>query len=189
VTPLVETFDPYTHIWDSYYSNNTVLSRDGKLYLESTRGGMVGIAICLDCMNFGQTFYYQAELLPEKDTYIQYGLAFCINADRDRYYNFLLSTKNSNFTLYKYHGGSWQSLIPNGSSSSILEYPASNTLAVNFEGGHMSLYINNTLVTTYEDPQPVECNQSGIFIDDAYVELGADNIYMYNVPAPASPTP
>jgi hypothetical protein len=188
VNIIEETFDPYLGNWEAHYSSNTLQVRDGKLFIKSNKSGMVGLAICPGCATFDQTFYYQAELLPERKTLIQYGLAFCMNTAGNRYYNFLVSSQTSNFSLYKFIGGSWQGLISNGNSASTQKYPASNTLAVYFDNGQISMYINNMLVSTYKDKSPLTCEQSGVYVDGGNVELGADNIYMYNIPSVVTPT-
>ena len=189
VTALNETFDRSSHNWDPYYSNNAIRIRDGKLYLRSNQSGYTGIAVCADCMDLDQAFYYQAELLPEVNTSSLYGLTFCISSAGDRYYTFLVNATQSNYTLYKYQNSAWQFLIPDGKTSFINKYPAANTLAVYFDRGNIGLYINNSQVETYQDPNPYTCDESGIFIDDGKLNLSVDNVYMYSIPTPALPLP
>jgi hypothetical protein len=187
VTAVNDTFDRYKYNWDAYFSNNTIRIQDGKLLLQSNQSGYIGIAVCASCMNLNQTFYYQAELLPEIDTSIKYGLAVCISSTADKYYAFMVNSRLTNYSLYKYENSAWQNLIPDGKSKFINKYPAANTLAVYFDHGNMGLYVNNAKVETYKDPNPITCKESGPYIDDGKVKLSVDNVYMYSVSTPTLP--
>ncbi len=188
VTVLEETFDYNTRGWDAYYANNTLRIRDGKLFIQSNKTGYIGLALCFDCTDFTQTFYFQAELLPEEDTPIQYGLTYCAAASGGKFYTFLINAQRGTYDLLRHNEDSWQPLVSNASAPSIQRHPVSNTLGVYFDDGKMDLYINNVLVESYTDPNPPVCKWSGFIVDDGKVNLLADNVYMYNVLVSVSPT-
>lgn len=185
VTVLEETFDSNSRGWDPYYSNNTLRVKDGKLLIKSDETGFIGIAICIDCMDYEQTLYLQAELLLDEGTSHQHGLAFCAASKDNEFYTFMINQKNSYYNLYKHRGDEWETLIGNARTDAINKYPASNTLGVYFDQGKMELYINNIQVESYTDDSPFQCSWAGVIIDDGPLNLVADNVFSYTV----KPTP
>ncbi len=188
VNMLVETFDSNVHQWDAYYGNNVARVQDGKLFLKSNKQGSIGIAICSDCINYGETFYFQAELLPEKESSIQHGLTFCASTGEGEFYAFLMNPSTSDYSLYKHKADQWQTLIQNLYTNSIHKYPASNTMSVYFDEGKMDIYINGIHVNSYTDSNPFSCKWAGVIVDDGKLELIVDNVFTYNMEAAITTT-
>ena len=180
VTVLEETFDSNVRGWQPYYSMNTLRVEDGKLFIKSDVRGHAAIATCFDCIELGETFYFQAELLSEKNVSIRHGLAFCGSGVANEYYTFMINQQYSFYALTKNRLHNQEMLIAN-SRSFIQKYPASNTFAVYFNEGKIDLYINDTPVSSYTDPDPFDCQWAGIIINSGEVTLAADNVFTYTV--------
>ncbi len=183
-----ETFDESARTWNAYYSNTTVRVKDGKLLLKSNETGYIGIAICSGC-TYEQILYLQAELLLEKNLPIEHGLAFCASSLDDNFYTFLINQSYSSYSLLKHKRDSWDTLISNQSTDVINKYPASNTVSVYFDQGKMNMYINDQLVDSFIDTEPLKCSWAGIVIDNGTLNLMVDNIFTYTMKPAATPTP
>jgi hypothetical protein len=182
ITVVQETFEHSTHFWDPYYGNNTVRMDDGKMSVESDADGYVGIAICIDCLDYEQTFYLQAELLLEEESTTEHGLAFCAASSNDAYYTFMINQQYSRYILYKHQDDTWETLISNERVNPVNKFPASNTLGVSFDNGKMELYVNNILIDSYTDESPLTCAWAGVIVNDGNIKLTVDNIFTYTIP-------
>jgi hypothetical protein len=190
VTVVKDTFESNTLGWSPFFSNTTLRIENGKLLMQSKETGYIGLVTCRDCLDDDQWLYLQAELLPEKDVSTEYGLAFCASQLNSAYYVFFIDANSSSYALYKHKGDNWEPLIINAPSKEIHKFPASNTLAVNFDDGHIDLYINGSHAETYNDADPLVCRWSGVIIGDGKVNLSVDNVYAYNLnPGTVTPTP
>lgn len=189
-TVVEDTFETNALGWSSSYSNNTFRVENGKLSIQAKEIGYIGLALCYNCPVYGQSFYFQAELVLEKNVSTDYGLAFCASPLNSEYYTFMIQPLYSSYALFKHTGDNWEPLIENASSTAIHKYPASNTLAVKFDNGRLDLSINGSLVESYEDANPFLCRRAGVIVGNGKVNLLADNVYTYNLNAGiATPTP
>jgi len=188
-----EQFDSNKKNWVSFYSDNTTVIKEGKLYLRSDKAGYVALVLCYRCSILDKAFYFQAEVIPAEKTSIKHGIAFCATGPTEEYYVFLVDSISGTYSLYKRTPQGWQTPFDAVYSQSISKYPISNTLAVQFDREKMNLYINGNLVNTYIDPDPISCGTIGIYIGDGLVDVIADNIFAYEIketPVPTlTPTP
>lgn len=185
---LVDTFDSNRNDWQAYYSDNTTVVTGGGLHLKSDKEGFTGLALCNGCPIYGQTFYFQADLLSLESTNTQYGIAFCATGSSNEYYAFEINSTRQTYSLYKSTPNKWETKASNAPSNFINKYPISNTLAVQFNQGVMSLYINDNLVGTYVDPKPVTCKRFGVFVDNSSLDVIADNVFAYKINETPVPT-
>lgn len=175
-----ETFDSNANRWDSFYSANTTVIQDGKLFLKSDNDGYIALAVCNGCPGFEERFYFQAEVIPEKIFYSEHGIAFC--SEGYTHYVFAINSVNQIYSVYKKLPADWEIVFSNVQSKVINRYPVSNTLAVEYDQGQMKLYINGNLVNTYTDSDPPSaCKAFGVYIDDGPLNLIADNVYAYEI--------
>lgn len=180
VPVLEETFDSNVHGWESYYANSTLRVEDGQLLIRSDVMGQPGIALCFDCLEYDQTFYFQAELVPENNTSTKYGLAFCAASREGDYYSF---TIDQNYSLYRLSKQTSNSSYVMKATyiRSINKYPQSNILGVYFDDGKIVTYVNNVLVASYTDPNPLDCKWAGVMINNGDIDLSADHVFTYTV--------
>jgi hypothetical protein len=183
VTVLAETFDSSVRGWEPYSSNSSLRVDNGRLVIRSNQQGQAGMALCFDCPEYDQTFYFQAELLPEKDISIRHGLAFCAASRENEYYSFTIDQTYLLYRLSKHNTAGLYTLQA-GYTNSINKHPLSNVVAVYFEDGRIGVYVNNVRVTTYADPHPFECKWAGLTINNGDIDLLADNIFSYTFSVP-----
>lgn len=181
VTVFNETFESNTWDWDAAYRNNSSNVENGKLMIKSNELGYVGMALCYGCKAFINGFYYQAELLPEEETSVSYGISYCASLSSNDYYVFQVNTLLPTYSLFKYASDDWEVFINREPSNTINKYPGSNTLGVKYDQGKMDLYINGILVDSYMDENQPSCNKIGVFVDGSNLEIFADNIFVYDL--------
>jgi len=182
-----EQFDSSKNRWESYYGDNTTLIKEGKLYIKSDKAGYVGLASCNGCPIY-KAFYFQAEVVPEKSSGAQHGIAFCATLLRNEYYVFIINSTYQTYSVYKRIPSDWIILFNNVSSKLINQFPISNTLAVEYNQGWMELYINGDLVNTYIDLEPYSGRGFGVFIDAGLMDVIADNVFVYEIKETPLPT-
>jgi len=189
ITVFEEKFDSNTNSWDSFFSGNTTLIKDGRLMVRSDDIGYIGMALCLNCPVYKDVFYIQAEVFTLIDTNEDYGLAFCSRGFGADYYAFEINSKNESYDLYKHTSTGWENLIVGKHSPLVNNFPLSNTLGVYFDRGDIDLYINGTLVNSYKDEKPLDCGRIGFMVNEGNFDLIADNVFAYKLEAAPTPTP
>jgi hypothetical protein len=180
-TLITDNFNTNQLEWDTYFSGNTAEVRDGRLFIKSDQAGYIGMAICRGCPDFDKAFYFQAEIVPERITSTPGGLTFCVSRTAGKFYTFMVNPANSTFSLQKAMNNTWQDLIPVTLTDMLNTYPATNTLGVFYDRGTIKLYINEHLVTSITDPEPLFCKWVGVMISNSPVEMTADNFFAYKV--------
>lgn len=188
-TVFEETFDSNDRKWFGYFDGSTVLVKDGRLILRSEEPGYIGMVFCTACPVFDDPFYFQAEISTLVNTAESYGLAFCSRGYGPEYYVLYINPKNKNMELDKHSATGWKTLIDTRYSSSLNDFPFSNTLGVYFEHGKIDVYINNVHVDSYTDDKPLECRRSGFIVNDGKFEMLADNIFAYAIRPTATASP
>jgi len=186
-TIFEETFDNNDRSWGTVYDENSVIVKDGKLVFRATTKGYIGAAFCTACPLFHDAFYFQAEIFTVNETAERYGLAICSSGQGPNYYVFYIDAPNKYFSVYR-HTTDWHELAYEYSAN-INQHPATNTVAVLFDQGAMSFYINNTLVFEYTDEKPFTCRRTGFIVNEGLVDVSVDNIFAYNISVSTTPTP
>jgi len=176
-----ETFDSNSKAWDAYYKTNVVRVANGKLILRSNEKGQEGMALCPDCENTTDEFYFQAELLPEKPIAIRYGISFCASENENEFYVLAVDEVFSLYTLYKHSPTDQQTLIRGERTEYIRKYPSPNTIGVKYTGGTMDLYLNNYKLNSFTDNNPLLCKWSGVFVENGIFNLIVDNVFAYGL--------
>lgn len=195
ITPLQgnivfeEKFDSNSNNWDGYFNDSTTRVQDGKLILRAAKSGIIGVALCLNCPVFNEVFYFQAEIFIVSKTNEVYGLAFCSSGYGNDYYVFEINPDTQRFFLSRHSSTGWDNVIDFRFSKLINKYPVSNTLGVYFDQGNIQLYINGTLVDSYQDDNPPNCRRVGFIVNDGNFDMSADNVFAYKVSASRTPTP
>jgi len=139
------------------------------------------MALCNDCENTTDNFYFQAELLPEKPIAIRYGISFCASENDNEYYVFAVDEVFSLYTLYKHSPTEQQTLIRGERTEYIQKYPSPNTIGVKYTGGTMDLYLNDHKLNSFTDNNPLLCKWSGVFVEDGIFNLFVDNVFAYSL--------
>ena len=188
-TVFEETFDSNERKWYAYYESNTVLVKEGRLILRSEESGYIGVAFCTTCPVFDDPFYFQAEVTTLVNTVETYGLVFCSPGYGTDFYVFQMNSRTHFFDLYKHSATGWESLATARRSPDILDFPATNTLAVYFDHGTINLYINGALVNSYKDDDPFTCRKAGFIVDDGKIDMIVDNIFAYKIQSTSTPSP
>jgi hypothetical protein len=181
VVILEDRFDDNINKWDPFYVTTSVDFHDGKMYMRSNKRNLIGLSLCWGCPLYEDTFYFQAELVLAKDSATGYGLAFCTTGIGNNYYIFQIQPADQTFSLDQSTTKGWRTLVSNEDMNLINAYPNTNTLAVFFDKGRMDLYINGSLATSYEDPNPPYCRRTGVYIDGGLVDLIIDNAFAYDI--------
>jgi hypothetical protein len=188
-TVFNETFASNESKWYGYYNGSQVTVTDGRLILSSEKMGFVAVAFCTNCPNLGELFYYQAEISTVAAAAEFYGLAFCSPGYGPDFYLFQINPALGQYEVYKHSATGWETLITAQYSSSINDFPVTNTLGLYFDHGSMDLFINNTQVNSYEDKNPLECKKSGFYVNNGDFEMIADNLFAYAVKPTPTATP
>ena len=188
-TVLEERFDSDEQDWYAYFSNNTVLVQDGRLSLRSILSGNIGIALCTHCPTLADPFYFQAEVSTVENAITPYGLAFCSPGFGADFYVFQINPRTHLYDLYKHSSQGWKSLAIRKSSPAINAFPGTNTLGVQFDHGQINLFINDILVNSYQDDEPLKCRKSGFIVNGGGFDLVADNVFAYATGATPAPSP
>ncbi len=177
-----EDFTTNLNDWSSYYRNQKVEVKDGKLFLESFHTSNTGIAKCyckeITSNEFANHYYYQVDLSTDRLVYESYGLVFSL-AD-EGFYIFTLTGGGKSYSLDKRSAERWTNL-EKSSSQVINAYPASNTLSVSFNNGNITLYINGKQVTQYQDENPIKKGEIGMYVDGGNFKLIADHLFAYTI--------
>ena len=184
-TVFNETFASNESKWYGYYNGSQVTVTDGRLMLSSEQKGYVALALCTNCPDLGDVFYYQTEISTVADAAEFYGLAFCSPGYGADFYVFQINPALSQYEVYKHSATGWATLITAQYSSSLNDFPVTNTLGLYFDQGKMNLFINNTQVNSYEDEDPLDCKKTGFYVNGGDFEMAADNLFAYAV----QPTP
>ena len=188
-TVFEEKFDSNERKWYPYYGNNTVLVKDGRLLLRSDELGYIGVAFCMTCPVFNDSFYLQAEVTTLSNTVEAYGLVFCSPGYGTNFYVFQMNSKTQFFDLYKHSATGWEPLATARRSTNINDFPITNTLGAHFDHGEINLYINGELVNSYKDKNPFTCRRAGFIVDDGKVDMSIDNVFAYNIQSTSTPKP
>ena len=189
VTVLGDKFDNTKLGWVKFYNGTSSKIKDGELNMESNNIGYVGMVTCINCPVTDNIYYFQAEVYPEVETDVLHGIAFCINGHDNDYFVFHIDSKNRKFSLYKNIAkGDWTLIYNDLPSDAIKKYPEHNTLGVYFDSGNMDLYINGTKIQSLKYPDILKCKQVGIYVNDGGINIHVDNVFMYKVDPPATPT-
>jgi hypothetical protein len=188
-TVFEETFDTNERKWYAYYQDNTVLVEDGRLTLRSEESGYIGVAFCTTCPVFDDPFYFKAEVTTLNNTFEEYGLVFCSPGYGTNFYVFQMNARTQYFDLYKHSATGWEPLATARRSSNIRDFPATNTLAVYFDHGAISLYINDALVNSYKDDDPFMCRRAGFIVDEGKIDMIVDNIFAYKIQSTSTLSP
>lgn len=183
----MDPFDNNFWGWVMGNDRSLVSIKDGSLFLLSNRLGYEALAVCGNCPLLNDAFYYQVQVLPVHFTYSMHGMAFCVSENNDHYFLFQVDSVNKQFNLLKVAPDGSLVLISRKRSDSIQVFPNSNTLAVDYSGGQMSLYINGTLADSFVDPDSHACKKVGIYVDFGLVEITADNVYLYQADLAIAP--
>lgn len=179
VTMVEDRFDSNELDWSSYYSGGQVNISEGTMHVRSDQKGSVVLALCQGCPDFENSFYFQAELLPEKGTEIEHGLAFCATGVSDDFYVFAISSKEQYYSLSKLTTQGWKTLIRQTLSSKINRFPKANTLAVQYDKGYVKMYVNGDQISSFIDADPLSCRRIGAYVNDGAVDVLVDNLFVY----------
>ncbi len=116
-------------------------------------------------------------------------MAFCFQPYGTNYYTFSISQKFGKFDFLKHSSRGWETIVRNKSTILLKEFPNPNILGVFFNNGEVKLYINNNLVYSYKDEEPLTCSRLGFFVDDGEFNMQGDDIMIYKSPAIPTPVP
>ncbi len=181
-----ETFETNDNKWGGVHGSRVKVD-DGKLTLKAAHEIMAGVTRCFGCDYLGDSFYFQAELLPEENTSTEYGLTFCNSGKDEEYYVLLVDPVYSTYSLHKNRNDTWTTIINDTPSSKLNQYPDPNTLGVKFDRGEMDFYINGSIESSFTDPAPYSCTWSGMIANDGLMTLTVDNVFAYRLPTTPKP--
>ena len=175
-----DNFETNDNNWEGFFSNSTVTIEDGRLSLASDSQAYIGMSYCTSCPPVGDTYYLEAEVSSETDSATaNYGLAFCLDKNYTDYYVFQVNPTSKLFDLYKHHDTWWDTLAHDTYAPTEESIPAADKLGVYFDHGIINLYVNNSLVYSYVDEQPISCKRYGFFKNSGE-KIFADNLIIYD---------
>jgi len=175
-----DNFETNDNNWEGFFSNSTVTIEDGRLSLATGAQGYIGMAYCTSCPPIGDTYYLEADVSSETNSATaNYGLAFCLGENYTDYYVFQVNSTTKSFNLYKHHDTWWDTLAHDKYASTEEAFSTPDKLGVYFDHGIINLYVNNSLVYSYADEQPISCNRYGFFKNSGD-KIFADNLIIYN---------
>jgi len=171
--------------WHSKWTDGNVSIKDGQLVLSVSQADKLGVTQCKTCGYLHDKFYIEAEFSTSQSINEGYGLAFNISDDYRKFYLFQINAQRGYYILYKKNKTAdnskniWMKRLSR-SSNVINPYPKSNKLAVSFRKDSMELYINDTLVGTYQDPgTALTSGEFGFYVDNTGFQLLVDNLFTY----------
>ncbi len=194
VTVVADRLTSNIYQWSTYYTDSAMQIKGGKLTIRSKLEGYVGLVTCNGCRTDGNLFYFQAELVTNEESDAGQGVAFCamkpVSKQSSSYYVFEIHPTSQTYVLYKMIANEWTTLIADKPSTLINAYPLPNTLGIYYDQGKVDLYLNDQLVDSFTDEEPLSnCQLTGVFIDQWNIDLLADNVFAYKLKATPTPKP
>ncbi len=173
-----EDFSSNRREWGLYYPYGKLEVINGKLILQSNIQGGPAIGTSNLFAPSGGRYYIQADFTTDTNKALPYGLVFGLNKSLGTYYLFEIWPRTGGFRLLKYNAGKWHELIPY-SRGVISPYPEASTLSVYFNEGHIELYINGELASTFSDTDLLRSTDVGIFVSNSGYRLIVDDFFVY----------
>jgi len=174
-----EDFSSNQRDWGLYFQFGKLEITNGKLILQSNipNGLVVGTSDQLSPVS--KNYYIQADFSTDTEKASSFGLIFGLNKNLITFYAFELWPSTGGFQFLKYNSGKWTQLIPY-TITEINPYPQANILSVNFDNGHIELYINGKLASEYSDIDFYQSKGIGIFTENMGYRVFVDDLFVYS---------
>jgi hypothetical protein len=174
---LAENFADNRRAWSGLGPNSEFLIQENRLIFNSNLAGQPAVVYCAgDCGPFKDSYYYEAEMLDERESEFGYGLIFAINDARNAYYAYKVRPASGEYGLFKLANGGWTPLIDWTKTPGLLLPPQTNILGVRLRDKTIDLFLNGERLASYEDEKPYNEGRIGFIVDQDGVRLIAGNL-------------
>jgi hypothetical protein len=177
---LKDQFNDNTNEWGPWYKDSETDVTNGQFRLWSKAEGFVGLSTCGNNCGPYHNFYYQAEVLLDPASDVNFGIAFGI-LDGQHYYVFEIDTDFGGYALYKLVDNEWEILIDWKKHSAVRSGGTPNLLAVQLseDGKLISLWINGIFIQDFDEPEPYDAGKIGFFVNGIGPTLVGDNLELF----------
>jgi hypothetical protein len=177
---LKDNFSDNVNEWEPWYNDNDVTVSNGQIRLSTPKEGFVALSTCGNECGPYRNFYYQAEVVLDPDTDVNFGIAFGI-IDGQHYYVFEIDTDYGGYALYKLVDNEWTKLTDWKKHSAVRSGATPNLLAVQVSdnGKLISLWINGIFIQDFDEPDPYAAGKLGFFVNGTGPTLVGDNLEVF----------